>query len=83
MAARDGSGARHPSTAEVGAVATPTELAQPPSARSRWMVAPARELVLFDDPLRSSRQEFFVHGDRIYYTCGELEGDLWVMDLIW
>jgi TolB protein len=45
--------------------------------------APARTLVLFDDPLRSPRPEFFVHGDRLYYTYAELEGDIWVMDLNW
>ena len=45
--------------------------------------APTRTLVRFDDPLRPPRPEFFVHGGRIYYTYGEFEGDVWVMDLIW
>ena len=42
---------------------------------------PTRTLVLFQDPLRPPRPEFFVHDDRIYYTYGEFEGDIWVMDL--
>ena len=44
---------------------------------------PPRTVVLFDDALRSPRSELVLHGDRIYYTYPELEGDIWVMDLIW
>ena len=47
------------------------------------MGGPPRTVVWFDDPLRSPRREFVIHGDRIYYVYPELEGDLWVMDLIW
>jgi len=41
-----------------------------------------RTLVRFEDRLRSPRDEFALHGDRVYYTFGELEGDVWVVDLV-
>jgi hypothetical protein len=41
-----------------------------------------RLLVRFDDPLRPSfRPEFATDGERLFFTVGSQESDLWVMDL--
>lgn len=40
-----------------------------------------RELIRFDEPARQPRPEMAVHGDEIYFTIGEFESDVWVVDL--
>jgi serine/threonine-protein kinase len=42
-----------------------------------------RELIRFDDPARQPRPEMAVHDGVVYFTLGEFESDVWVMDLEW
>jgi Tol biopolymer transport system component len=41
------------------------------------------ELIRFDDPSRQPRLELAVHDETIYFTIGEFESDIWVMDVEW
>jgi hypothetical protein len=41
------------------------------------------ELIRFDDPARQPRLEIAVHNDTVYFTIGEFESDIWVMDVEW
>ena len=43
-----------------------------------------RLLVRFDDPMRPSlRPEFTADGERLFFTIGTQESDIWVMDLVY
>ncbi|MBT8403384.1 MAG: PD40 domain-containing protein, partial [Gemmatimonadetes bacterium] len=42
-----------------------------------------RERVRFDDPARTPRSEMAVHDGKVYYTFGEFEADIWLMEMTW
>jgi hypothetical protein len=43
---------------------------------------PPREVARFDDPDRPVfRREFATDGDHVYFTIGELQGSLWLVEL--
>ena len=42
-----------------------------------------RELIRFDDPGRQPRPEMAVHDGTIFYTLGEFEADIWLMEILW
>jgi TolB protein len=44
---------------------------------------PIRELVRFDDPGRQPRHEIAVHDGTLFYTLGEFEADIWLMEILW
>ena len=58
-----------------------------PAGRSSFWAVPAaggppRLLIAFDDPRRpSSRAEFATDGDRLYFTVGARQSDVWTMAL--
>jgi serine/threonine-protein kinase len=59
----------------------------PDGTSTLWSVAldgsDPRELMRFGDAGRQPRSEMAVHDDIVYFTIGEFESDVWVMDVEW
>jgi serine/threonine-protein kinase len=59
----------------------------PDGTSGMWSIpaggGPLEELIRFADRNRQPRPELAVHGDQIFFTIGDFESDIWVMDLEW